>query len=70
MGKEAAASDVRRCQWMQRASGGNECRTSGGGNGCGQVVVVAIMNGRALAEINAGSSVGGNDVGPGGGDIE
>ena len=55
---------------MQQASGDNECRTSGGGNGCRQVAVVAIMNGRALTEINAGSSVGGNDVGPGGGDIE
>jgi len=70
MGREAAASDEQQWQWMQRASGGNECRTSGGGNGCGQVAVVAIMNGRALAEINAGSIVGGNDAGPGGGDIE
>jgi len=70
MGKEVTASDERRWQWVQRASGGSKCRMSGSGNGCGQVAVVAIMNGRALAEINAGSSVGGNDVGPGGGDIE
>ena len=68
--KEAAASDERRWQWMQQASGVNAGRTNGGGNGCGQVAVVAIMNRRALVEINAGSSVGGNDVGPGGGDIE
>ena len=53
--------DKRRQQWLQASgSGGNECREQ----------VVAIMNGRALAEINAGSSVGGNDVEPGGGDIE